>query len=210
MIRQCGNSMNTESDIQNNNEYYSTHFDGLQLAGASFSEIVFEGCSFQQCNFSDARFYKCKFVDCEFNASNLSNIKVDYSRWIDVSFNGSKLVGVDWTKADWPRFNLTAAISFSECILNDSSFFGLTLNELELAHCKVHDVDFRNGNFSKSSFIYSDFTNSLFMKTNLQETDFSEAENYDIDIFNNDIKSARFSRMEAVRLLHCLDIELVD
>ncbi len=196
--------------LENKTEYYSKKFDGLNLIGASFSEIVFEGCLFQQCNFSDARFYKCKFVDCEFSASNLSNAKLDYSRWIDVNFKESKLVGVDWTKADWPRFNLSASISFSECIISDSSFYGLSLSEMELTHCKVHDVDFRNANFSKSSFIYSDFTNSLFMKTNLQEVDFSEAENYDINIFNNDIKFAKFSRMEAVRLLHCLEIELVD
>lgn len=196
--------------LANETEYFSEKFDGLTLAGASFSEIVFEGCTFRQCNFSDARFYKCKFVDCEFSASNLSNAKLDYSRWIDVSFKESKLVGVDWTKADWPGFNLAAAIGFSECIISDSSFYGLSLGEMELTHCKAHDVDFRNANLSKSNFSYSDFTNSLFMKTNLQEVDFSEAENYDIDIFNNDIKAARFSRMEAVRLLNCLDIDLVD
>jgi len=197
-------------NIANDNEYFSTIFDNLDAAGESFTEITFENCTFQQCNFSDARFYKCKFVDCVFTASNLSNIKVDYSKFFDTSFNESKLVGVDWTKADWPRFNFTAPISFNECILNDSSFFGLGLSELVLEHCKAHDVDFRNGNFTKAKFSYTDFSNSLFLKTNLREADFSEAENYDIDIFNNEIKSARFSRHEAVRLLSSLDIELVD
>ncbi len=197
-------------NIENSNEYFSQTFDGLNAMATSFSEVVFENCRFQQCNFSDSRFYKCKFVDCVFSASNLSNIKVDYSKFFDIQFKESKLVGIDWTKADWPRFNFTSPISFSECIINDSSFFGLGLNELILEHCKAHDVDFRNGTFTKANFSYTDFTNSLFMKTNLREADFSEAENYDIDIFNNDIKAARFSRHEAVRLLNSLDIELVD
>lgn len=197
-------------DLKNHSEYFSEIFDNLDVTGESFTEITFENCTFQQCNFSDAQFYKCKLVDCVFSASNLSNIKVDYSKFFDVSFKESKLVGVDWTKADWPRFNFTAPISFSDCIINDSSFFGLGLSELKLEHCKAHDVDFRNGNFTKSKFLHTDFTNSLFMKTNLREADFSEAENYDIDIFNNEIKLARFSRHEAVRLLNGLDIELVD
>lgn len=196
--------------IENSHEYFSKTFDGLDAASESFTEVVFENCIFQQCNFSDARFYKCKFVECTFTASNLSNIKVDYSKFFDVSFKESKLVGVDWTKADWPRFSFTSPISFNECIINDSSFFGLGLNELVLEHCKAHDVDFRSGTFTKAKFSYTDFTNSLFMKTNLREADFSEAENYDIDIFNNEIKAARFSRHEAVRLLNGLDIELVD
>lgn len=197
-------------NINNHSEYFSAAFTGLDLAGEEFTEVIFENCNFHQCNFSDVRFYKCKFVDCTFIASNLSNIKVDYSKFFDTSFTESKLLGVDWTKADWPRFNFTAPISFSECIITDSSFFNLNLSELVLEHCKAQDVDFRNGNFSKAKFIYTDFSNSLFMKTNLQEADFSEAENYDINIFNNDIKAARFSRLEAVRLLNCLDIELVD
>lgn len=196
--------------IESHNEYFSQTFNSLDATGKTFNEVIFENCTFVKCNFSDAQFYKCKFVDCEFSACNLSNGKVNYSKFFDVNFNECKLVGIDWTKADWPRFNFTSPLQFNNCIMNDSSFFGLALSELVLEHCKAHDVDFRNGNFSKSTFVYTDFTNSLFMKTNLQETDFSEAENYDIDIFNNDIKSARFSRLEAVRLLNCLDIELTD
>jgi uncharacterized protein YjbI with pentapeptide repeats len=196
--------------IENNTEYFSKIFEGLEAMGESFTEVIFENCTFQQCNFSDTRFYKCKFVDCVVTASNLSNIKVDYSKFYDARFNESKLVGIDWTKADWPRFNFTAPISFDECIINDSSFFGLGLSELVLEHCKAHDVDFRSGIFTKAKFSYTDFTNSLFMNTNLREADFSEAENYDINIFNNEFKAARFSRHEAVRLLNGLDIELVD
>ena len=196
--------------IENQAEYISQTFKGLEAAGQVYNQVTFEDFHFDNCNFSEAHFSKCKFVDCVFTASNLSNIKINYSKLFDVSFHQCKLVGVDWARADWPRFNVISPIKFVECILNDSSFFGLDLIEMTLEHCKAHDVDFRNGNYMKSRFCHTDFTNSLFMKTNLQEADFTEAQHYDIDIFNNTIKSARFTRLEALGLLTFLDIELVD
>jgi len=45
---------------------------------------------------------------------------------------------------------------------------------------------------------------------NLTGADFSEAVNYRINVFDNDLKKAEFSRYEAVSLLESLGIELVD
>lgn len=196
--------------IEDNNEYYSQNFKSLDLSNRDFSDIVFENCTFQTCNFSDAKFHQCKFLECSFNNSNLSNLAIKYTRFVDVNFVECKLIGINWTTADWPRLNLSSPLAFSQCIMNDSSFFGLSLTELVLEHCKAHDVDFRNGNFSKAKFAHTDFTSSLFSKTNLREADFSEAQNYTIDVFNNEIKGARFSRYEALSLLDSLEIELVD
>jgi fluoroquinolone resistance protein len=196
--------------FESNSEYFSQSFDKIHVSGDAFSDITFENCSFKSCILSDTKFQSCKFIECTFTASNLSNINLSFSRFMDTRFEECKLVGVDWTKADWPRFTLSAPIAFSQCIMNDSSFFGLSLNELILEHCKAHEVDFRNGNFTKAKFIFSDLTNSLFSKTDLREADFSEAQNYRIDIFQNEIKGARFTRLEALSLLDSLEIELVD
>ena len=87
---------------------------------------------------------------------------------------------------------------------------GLKLDEMVLEGCKAQDVDFREGKFNRANFSYSDFRHSLFGRTELMEADFSEATDYDIDIFNNKIKGAKFSRDEAIRLLNGLDITLVD
>lgn len=149
-------------------------------------------------------------MDCVFTHTNLSNIRVDHCKFLDTRFTDCKLVGVDWTRADWPRFNSPSPFRFHQCILNDSSFFGLNLSETQMTHCKLHDVDFRHGDFSESQFMYSDFTHSLFMQTNLKGADFSEAIAYDIDIFHNLLEGARFSRYEAIRLLHSLNIDLID
>ncbi len=74
----------------------------------------------------------------------------------------------------------------------------------------AHHVDFREGDFSNANFTYTDFTGCLFGNTNLTGADFSDATGYDIDIYQNVIKRAKFSRFEAVRLLDSLEIELVD
>ena len=51
---------------------------------------------------------------------------------------------------------------------------------------------------------------SMFARTRLVAANLTGAQNYRIDILNNDIKRARFSLPEAVALLDSLDIELQD
>ena len=172
--------------------------------------MEFDDCKFQDCNFTETTFRRCKFLDCEFVRCNLSNLKTPQSKFSDTSFEDCKLVGINWTQAAWPEMSFPVALKFHKCIINDSSFFGLFLDEIIIEECKAHGVDFREGSFGRASFTYTDFTDSLFGKSNLANVDFSEASNYNIDIFSNKIDNAIFSRHEAVRLLDCLDIELVD
>ncbi|MFQ3231082.1 MAG: fluoroquinolone resistance protein, partial [Reinekea sp.] len=95
-------------------------------------------------------------------------------------------------------------------VLNDSSFFGLYMTEMNLEECKANDVDFREGDFSDANFNGADLANSLFDGANLNGANFENAENYYIDVNNTTIKKATFSRLEAVSLLESLDIVLVD
>jgi fluoroquinolone resistance protein len=120
------------------------------------------------------------------------------------------MLGIDWTRAHWPNLALASPLKFLHCILNDSSFFGLKLPELQLESCKLQDVDFREGNFSQSNFTGSDFSYSLFNRTELVEADFTDASNYNMDINLNNIKHGKFSRNQALNLLIGLTIKLVD
>jgi uncharacterized protein YjbI with pentapeptide repeats len=119
-------------------------------------------------------------------------------------------VGVDWTRADWPRFPAAGQLNFHGCTLNDSSFFGLPLQECIFDTCKARDVDFREANLTDAHCSFTDFAGALFGKTNLSGADLSGAIDYNIDVFDNRIKGAKFSRSEAVRLLTSLEIVLVD
>ncbi|MDO6638485.1 MULTISPECIES: pentapeptide repeat-containing protein [unclassified Shewanella] len=196
------------SQIVTHEQYFDKSFNKQPIDSTEGCE--FEECEFNDCDFTEAVLKNTKFLSCTFNRCNLSLIKVPHSRFYEVDFNDCKMVGIDWTKADWPSFHRDAQLSFSRCILNDNSFFGLVLNELKLIECKLHDVDFRNGDFANSTMTFCDFTNSIFMKTNLQAVDFSDSTDFTIDVLQNRIAQAKFSRFEALNLLESLAIELVD
>jgi fluoroquinolone resistance protein len=191
-------------------EYLSQSFDDLNLSEKEISSKLFDDCTFTECDFSQAIFSGCKFTDCRFIKCNLSVVKIKNSSFFDVVFEDCKMIGIDWTKANWSRLALSAPIKFYKCIINDSSFFRLNLKEIVIEECKAHDVDFREGNFSGANFTYTDLLSSLFSQTNLTGADFTESINYDIDVHINKIRKAKFSRYEAVRLLGSLGIELVD
>ncbi len=197
--------MNLKGD---RHEYWSESFLGVDFSGMEVCDKEFDGCSFTECNFTEATFRTCNFVDCEFIKCNLSVVNIEYSKFSDVVFNESKLIGVNWTTVSWPGLALSAPIKLFKCIINDCSFLGLKLPELVIEECKAHHVDFRDGDFSNANFGYTDFTGSLFSNTNLSSVNFCEARNYDIDIYNNIIKRAKFTRFEAVSLLESLEIEL--
>ena len=191
-------------------EYVSETFVGLLLSEQTLSHKEFDNCVFKDCDFSNGSFAHCKFIECEFVNCNLSLLKPKYSRFMDVVFTGCKLIGVDWTTAHWSNMSLPAPIAFYQCVVNDSSFYGLYLAELRLEECKVHDADFREGDFHESNFAGCDFLNSVFNGSNLSRANFEDAENYYIDLNVTNIKQAKFSRHEAVNLLSSLDIELLD
>lgn len=192
------------------NEFWSENFEGLNLSGKEIYLKEFDDCTFRRCDFSEATFKHSNFVDCDFINCNLSLLKMEYSKFSDVSFLESKLIGINWTKVDWPSLVFSSPLKFYKSNLSDCSFYGLSLQELILDECKAHNVDFREGNFSKACFSYTDFSGSFFGNTNLSGADFSEATDYDINIYQNVINKAKFTRFEASRLLDCLDIELID
>jgi fluoroquinolone resistance protein len=199
-----------KAPVDEPSKHLSEHLKGLKSSGKLLASKEYESCTFKDCDFSEVKFANCRFIDCTFTACNLSLVDVAGSSFRDVAFHECKAIGINWTKASWPKLMLSSPLKFHKCIINDSSFFGLNLEEIVMEECKAHDVDLREGNFSRANFSFTDFTNSLFGKTNLSGADMTEASNYNIDLHENNIRGARFSRHEAIRLLDCLEIELVD
>lgn len=137
-------------------------------------------------------------------------MSVSKCSFFDTLFEACKAIGIHWTNAAWPNIKLVCPLQFNQCILNDSSFLGLSLREMKMVECKAHDVDFRDADFTQADFSHTDFTHSLFSKTILTEANFAEAINYDINIFQNEVKRAKFTLPEAMNLLQHLDIELLE
>lgn len=191
-------------------EHYDQEFSGHSLSRNNFDEELFDGCNFEGCDFSESTFSRCTFRDCHFVNCNLSVMKIGYSRFVDVSFSECKVVGVDWTQGQWPRLELGSPLTFKQCVIDTSSFYGLHLKDCIIDGCRAHDVDFRCADLSGADFSSTDLLNSLFASTKLVSANFFAAINYTIDINDNQIKHAKFCRLEAVCLLESLDIELVD
>lgn len=190
--------------------FYGETFCDENYAEKRISGKEFDGCQFESCDFSAALLLHCAFIDCTFNTCNLSVLNVANSTFQDVEFLDCKVLGVDWTKAEWGGLALGTPLAFKRCMLNSSSFYGLSQPKIVIEHCKAHDVDFREADLGGANFSHSDLSNSLFSHTDLTGANFDEALNYDIDVNNNVVKNARFSRNEAVRLLASLGIKLID
>ncbi|ULU26529.1 pentapeptide repeat-containing protein [Dyella terrae] len=190
------------------NAYDDATFEDVQANGAALDGIRFHDCSFVRCQFSEATLARCRFSDCEFRECNLSLAKLTGSGFDAARFIDCKMVGIDWTRAHWPRVRMAKALAFERCVINDSSFFGLDLREFVLIECRALDVDFTDANCEDADFHGTDLRDSVFARTRLGRANFVEAQNYRIDVFHNDIKRARFSLPEAVALLDSLGIEL--
>lgn len=197
-------------NLQDNQDYYNETFNKIDIRDQNVVSAVFEKCEFINCDFSSVVFSDCKFIECVFEQSNLSLIKVANTRFSNIEFLDCKLVGIDWTAAYWPKFDFYSELIFKQSILDNCSFFGLKLHESHFEGCRLHDVDFRHAELNKSSLLYCDFSNSLFMQTNLELADFTESHSFNIDIRQNTLSKATFSKFEALALLKSLDIQLVD
>ncbi|MBV4365547.1 pentapeptide repeat-containing protein [Erwinia phyllosphaerae] len=198
------------TQLSGNKEYFDDAFSRLDLSSALIKDAIFEDCEFSHCNFTSAHFSRCKFINCTFMHCNLSMMEISGTRINESSFNECKLSGIDWTRAYWPAFNVDPELSFAKCILTNASFFGLTLQGLKLIECKLHEVDFRECDLSSAEITGCDLAGSLFSNTNLRGADFTDSWNFNINVLNNLVARAKFSRPEAVSLLEGLDIDLVD
>lgn len=195
--------------ITNNNQrYFEKQFDSLQLIETCFDELVFDRCLFLKCDFSHTKFKRCKFIDCEFSYCNLSLLSVENSTFSEVVFQESKMIGINWALAKWPQIKLMSPIHFYQCDISHSSFFNLSLAEINIENCKAHEVDFREADLSNANVVYTDFYKSFFVHTKLIHVDFTEATHYNIDINLNDIRKSKFSFPEVISLLQCLDITI--
>jgi uncharacterized protein YjbI with pentapeptide repeats len=196
--------------IKNSHEYEEQLFFGVAASERTFEDVRFVTCTFRHSHFDHASFLRCRFNDCAFIDCRLDLMNVTGSRFTDARFTDCRMQGVDWTRAHWSSIRLPAMLHFQRCLLNDSSFFGLHLEGMKAIECRAIGVDFTEADCVEADFSGSDFQDALFRKTRLAGANFTDAINYRIDIFNNDIRRARFCMPEAAALLHGLDIDLVE
>jgi uncharacterized protein YjbI with pentapeptide repeats len=126
-----------------------------------------------------------------------------------VEFSSCKMIGIDWTMANWESLLSLEPLHFRDCLLGDSNFFGLTLNGVVMSECRITEADFRNAKLEKADFRGSDLKGTLFGNTHLEYANFTDASNTTIDLRTNHLKGAIFSQYEALQLLELMGIVLV-
>lgn len=183
------------------NNYYQEKFTKTTLSKETVKEVEFEECEFKDCSFVDCKFEKCKFINCKFDGCMISAIVPTDSRFVDVSFANSKVIGFDWTKAQYIQ-----EISFESCQINYSNFRLLKLQKIKMVTCEAKEADFTETDLTEGNFTDTDFERSIFSKTILTKANFKGSKNYYIDARYNTIKKARFSLPEALSLLNSLDV----
>jgi fluoroquinolone resistance protein len=194
--------------IQSHQHYAAEAFQDLSLEPGEIEGSEFHECSFERCSLVEALFRECRFVDCIFQECDLSMMQPAGSQFASVRFERSKVIGVDWTRAQWPSTRLHRPPAFVESALDYSTFIGLKLAGMVVRDCKAIEVDFREADLTKADFSGTDLAGSLFGHTNLTQANLSRARNYRISPTENLLSQARFSLPEAMSLLDCLDIVL--
>jgi fluoroquinolone resistance protein len=199
-----------DSSIGSHGEYTDQTFKEVHLDDEQLVSSEFYDCTFLRCSFAGCTLRACRFVNCTFRQCDLSLIQVPESAFSGTRFEDSKVVGVDWTQADWAAVGLGDPIGFSRCVISHSTFISLSLKKLQVRDCVATDVDFREADLTKADFAGTDLSESLFSSTNLTEADLSSARNYHIPPGQNILKQAKFSLPEAMALLYGMDIILID
>jgi len=194
--------------LSDQGHYHDQRFRELDLAGRRLVGSAFHDCQFEACAFAESIFQGCRFVGCSFKECDLSLVQVPGSAFSASRFLDSRVIGVDWTQANWSGVSLGQPIAFERCALSHSTFIGLSLPGLQVKDCVAADVDFRETDLSKADFSGSDLNQSLFANTNLSQADLSTARNYHIVPEQNVLKGARFTLPEAMSLLFNMDIVL--
>lgn len=137
-------------------------------------------------------------------------MKVKGCSFVEAEIKLSKVIGVNWIEAAWDTAGFLRALSFEDCAINLSTFFGLHLKEIVIKDCTALEADFSEADMTKADCRNTDFAKCRFIQTNLTGADFVGAKNYMIDARINTLKKTKFSLPEAESLLHSLDIILVD
>ena len=198
------------SRIWTQTEHAGQVFKDVHLKRAQVVASEFYDCTFVHCSFVESVLRDCRLASCTFQACDLSLLQVPNSTFSATRFEDCKVIGVNWTRANWPEARLHRPIGFLKCAISHSTFIGLSLKQIQIRDCVAVDVDFREADLSQADLTGSDLSESLFSNTNLTEADLSGAHNYHIDPTQNTLKQAKFSLPEAISLLYGLDIILSD
>lgn len=192
--------------IQNHQSYTGETFKHLDLHSATLEGVDWSECTFIRCELSEAVLRNCRLMDCDFQNCVLRMTEVPGCTFARVRFRECDLPGVNWS--GWAT--KTGSLSFDGCNLRYCIFVGVTLTDFTLTDCNAQEVNFAEATLTGAQFNGTDFNGAIFLHTDLTEANFAGATRYTLNLNDNTTTDAVFALPEAIRLLHYLDITLID
>lgn len=103
--------------------FTKVNFSVENLVFNEFEQCIFSKCELNNVDLSDIKFINCSFIDC-----NLSNVKLINTSLQEVEFERCKMIGFNMDEIN--QFGLK--VSFTECNLNESSFYEAPLKKYKI------------------------------------------------------------------------------
>ena len=157
---------------------------------------------------SHGKTFLCKFINCRFDQCTIISLKSKYSEIKNAVFHKCNLVGIHWHTL-LPSGKYPYAVNALEnCCIKYNTFTEMNFTKFNFSDSIILESLFENCNLTECNFKNCRLEGTQFFKCNLQKADFRDAKGYVIDIHNNQMKAARFSFPDVIRLLETLNIKI--
>ena len=184
----------------------SQTFTGADLKEKPLTKGEYEACTFNDCDLSSSDLSEFIFDGCTFFRCNISLAKLRRTALRDVIFRECKMVGLHFEDCE----QIGISFVFEECLLNNSSFYGMKFKKGIFRKSSLKEADFTDSDISGSLLEGCDMLNATFSGTNLEKADLSTSFNYSIDPTSSKIKKAKFSQSGLSGLLDVFGIEIIN
>ena len=177
-------------------------FEGKDYTAKQLPVGDYENCRFTSCNFAESNLSKITFIDCEFDNCNLSAANINGTSFQETTFINCKLMGLRFE--DCNQFLLT--VTFTNCLLNLSTFYKLKIKNTSFSNCSMQEVDFTEADLTSAQFNNCNLLHAVFDNSVLEKADLRTASNFSIDPERNKLKKAKFAMSSLSGLLHKYDL----
>ncbi len=188
-----------EPSIFESQTYTGTDFTAPGLERGEYEDCNFTNCNLEAVNLAGIRFTGCVFTEC-----NMTMVKLHKTAFREVSFVNCKLLGLHFNDCH----DIGFSVSFTDCILNLSSFYQRKCKGICFENTSLTEVDFAEADLSSAVFEKCNLLGANFEHTLLEKADFRTAYNYSINPDTNRIKKAKFSLTGLPGLLDRYDIDI--
>lgn len=177
-------------------------FDGLDLRGGRIERVELVDCLIQDSQLSEATLESCSLEDVTFRRCDLAVLQLGGTAFRGVRFEECKVTGLDWSRAQ----DLTFEVSFTDCVLDFSSFVGIRLKGLRIDGGRAHNVVFADCDLRDAKLRHVDLAGAQFTGNDLRGTDLSTSANVTLEPRTNRLHQTKLPVDAALKHLKQMGI----